>query len=40
MCETEKIEVVGNLRGLPWWLSSKESSCNAGVAGDAGLIPG
>ena len=23
--------------GLPWWLSSKESACNAG---DIGLIPG
>ena len=23
--------------GLPWWLSSKESTCNAG---DMGLIPG
>ena len=26
--------------GLPWWLSSKESACNAGNAGDMGLIPG
>ena len=26
--------------GLPPWLSSKESTCNAGVAGDAGSIPG
>ena len=24
-------------KGLPWWLSGKESSCNSG---DAGLIPG
>jgi len=23
--------------GLPWWLSGKESACNAG---DIGLIPG
>ena len=23
--------------GLPWWLSGKESNCDAG---DAGLIPG
>ena len=23
--------------GLPWWLSGKESTCNAG---DPGLIPG
>ena len=26
--------------GLPWWLSSKESACGAGDAGDAGSIPG
>ena len=26
--------------GLPLWLSSKESACNAGIAGDAGWIPG
>ena len=29
--------------GLPWWLSSEESTCSAGDAGDAGdagLIPG
>ena len=26
--------------GLPQWLSSKESICNAGAAGDMGLIPG
>ena len=25
--------------GLPWWLSGKEPACNAGVAGDMGLIP-
>ena len=25
--------------GLPQWLSGKESTCNAGDAGDAGLIP-
>ena len=25
---------------LSWWLSDKESACNAGAAGDAGLIPG
>ena len=28
------------LLGLPQWLSSKESSCNAGGTGDANLIPG
>jgi len=26
--------------GLPRWLSGKESTCNAGAAGDVGLIPG
>ena len=26
--------------GLPWWLSSKESACNAGAVGGVGLIAG
>ena len=26
--------------GLPRWLSGKDSTCNAGATGDAGLIPG
>jgi len=26
--------------GLPRWLSGKESTCQAGDAGDTGLIPG
>ena len=26
--------------GLSWWLSGKESACNAGDKGDAGSIPG
>ena len=26
-------------RGLPQWLSSNESACSAGDAGDLGLIP-
>ena len=26
--------------GLPWWLSSKESACNAGAEGDRDSIPG
>ena len=26
--------------GLRWWLSSKESACNAGTMGDTDLIPG
>ena len=25
--------------GLPWWLSSKESACNAGAEGDRDSIP-
>jgi len=28
------------LCGLPWWLSSKESTCNAGDIGDEGLTLG
>ena len=28
------------LLGLPWWLSSKESACEAEDVGDAGSIPG
>ena len=32
---------VSNLSvGFPWYLSGKESACNAGVTGDSGLIPG
>ena len=26
--------------GFPWWLSNKESACNAGATRDSGLIPG
>ena len=25
---------------FPWWLSGKDSACNAGATGDVGLIPG
>ena len=32
--------IVYLLAGLPQWLSGKESACNAGATGDAGLIPG
>ena len=28
------------MTGLSQWLSGKESACNAGDAGDVGLIPG
>ena len=31
---------VLSLLGLPWWLSGKESSCNAGATGDVGSVPG
>jgi len=32
---------VSNLSvGFPWYLSGKESACNAGVTGDLGSIPG
>ena len=31
-----KITYVGEVKGLPWWLSSKKSACKAG---DPGLIP-
>ena len=31
---------VNGSHGLPRWLSSKEYACNAGDAGDPGLIPG
>ena len=26
--------------GRPWWLSDKESVCNAGATGEVGSIPG
>ena len=26
--------------GLPWWLSGRESACNARTIGDMGSIPG
>ena len=29
-----------SLGGLPWWLSSEESTCDAEDTGDAGSIPG
>ena len=34
-----KFDLLGNDRSFPQWLSSKESACNAGDAGDVGLIP-
>ena len=34
-----KCDLLGNNRSFPQWLSSKESICNAGDAGDVGLIP-
>ena len=36
-----QVEAVAKINfGLPQWLSSKESACNTGDAGDLGLIPG
>ena len=32
--------LLNNLDGLPQWPSSKESTCNAGVSGDASSNPG
>ena len=34
------MDFIRTLKGLPWWLSDKESTCAAGDAGDTGLIPG
>ena len=34
------LQLVATFLGLPWWLSGKESACNAGDTGDSGLIPG
>ena len=31
-------DTVVMAQGLPWWLSGKESSCNAGDTGDVGSI--
>ena len=31
---------IYSLSGLHWWLSGKESACNAGAAEDVGLSPG
>ena len=35
-----KFTINSNLRGLPRWLSTKDSICNAGASGDLGSIPG
>ncbi|KAB0370963.1 hypothetical protein FD755_017372, partial [Muntiacus reevesi] len=32
--------IILKFKGLPGWLSSKESACNAGAVGDRGSIPG
>ena len=34
------MKALGCLVRLPRWLTGKESACNAGDAGDTGLIPG
>ena len=36
-----RFRLSSRLGGLPWWLSSEESTCNAGdTARDLGLVPG
>ena len=32
--------ILSLVRGLPWWLISKEYACNAGAVGGVGSIPG
>ena len=34
------IDIINYTNKLPHWLRGKESSCNAGNAGDSGSIPG
>ena len=34
------IITITDYNGLPSWLNSKESACNAEATGDVGLIPG
>ena len=37
--ETLQINICTHHRGLPWWLSGKESACSAGHAGDTSSTP-
>ena len=37
--ETEKLGYIHTIKYHAWWLSRKESTCNAGMAGNTGLIP-
>ena len=39
-CRGQNLGLHRNTDRLPWQLSSKESTCNAGDTGDLGLIPG
>ena len=36
---TNSTNTLTNIKGLPWWLSGKESACNAGDLGNVGSIP-
>ena len=38
--QVKLFNTAAKVTGLPRWLSSKESTCNAGVTGDTGLNPG
>ena len=40
LCDRRQTQWSHLYEGLPWWLSDKESACNAGAAGDLGSIPG
>ena len=36
----KEMEILYLIPVLPWWLSGKESACNADDSRDTGLIPG
>ena len=36
----DKIIIAESFNGLFWWLSGKESACNAEDTGEAGSVPG
>ena len=40
MTEHDNMRYLKICVGLPGWFSSKQSTCNAGDAGNEGLIPG
>ena len=34
-----QLDIIRLFVGLPWWLSSKELTCNAGASGDMDSFP-